>query len=175
MQYVTVDGESPGPIRDALADHPDVRSVDVLTEESPTQLQVRIAGAVPEAHLAARGVVVHATTADADGARIDIELPARDAVRSTVDALEAAFDDVSVVAVTARDAPDRTGSGFGPGTADLTEKQAQALQAAYYQGYFEQPRRRSASEVAESLEVTHSTFLHHLRAAQRKVFGTRLP
>ncbi len=173
LQYVTLDGDSTAQVREALTGHPDVHDVDVVAADGPTQLQAVVSGAVPESHLATRGVVVRSTTVDADGAAIEVELPGRKSVRPAVDALEATFEGVSVLAVTAREdsgAADGTERDFGRDGADLTEKQAQALQAAYYQGYFEQPRRRSASEVAESLGVTHSTFLHHLRVAQRKVF-----
>jgi len=54
--------------------------------------------------------------------------------------------------------------------ADLTDKQRTALQAAYDNGYFAQPRRSTATEIAASLGVGHSTFLQHLHRAQEKVF-----
>ena len=52
----------------------------------------------------------------------------------------------------------------------LTDKQAAALQAATVAGFFERPQKADAGEIAETLEVSSSTFLHHLRAAERKVF-----
>jgi PAS domain S-box-containing protein len=55
--------------------------------------------------------------------------------------------------------------------ANLTERQLQALRTAYYGGYFERPRLQSAAEVAESLGISRSTFLQHLRVAESKVFG----
>ncbi|GAB7011517.1 helix-turn-helix domain-containing protein [Halorubrum trueperi] len=44
-----------------------------------------------------------------------------------------------------------------------------ALEAAYHQGYFERPRGHSAVEITESLGITHTTLLQHLRVAQRKL------
>ena len=171
LQYLTVEGGSTDAARQAVDDHAAVTDVAVV-DDDPTQLQVRVTDPVPEAHLASQGVVVRSTTVDAEGATIEVELPARNAVRTTVDALAETFEDVSVVTVSDRQRGKGSGEGAGTSSA-LTEKQAQALQAAYYQGYFEEPRRRSASDVAESLGITHSTFLHHLRAAQRKVFEAR--
>ena len=52
----------------------------------------------------------------------------------------------------------------------LTEKQSGALEAAYHHGYFDRPRGHAAVDIAESLGVTHTTYLQHLRVAQRKVF-----
>lgn len=170
IQYLRVDSESVTPVRQALENHPDVRDVAVVADGEPTRLQVTVTGPVPETHLTANGVPVRSTTIDASSATIEFELPTREPVRSTVDALEATFDDVSVVAVSAREHDERTERGPGRGVADLTAKQTKALKAAYYQGYFEQPRQQSASDVAESLGITHSTFLHHLRVAQQKYF-----
>jgi len=46
-----------------------------------------------------------------------------------------------------------------------------ALEAAYHQGYFDRPRGQSAVEIADSLGITHTTYLQHLRVAERKLFG----
>jgi hypothetical protein len=52
----------------------------------------------------------------------------------------------------------------------LTDRQLQALRTAYEAGYFERPRRTNATEVAEQLGISRSTFAEHLAAAQRKLF-----
>lgn len=52
----------------------------------------------------------------------------------------------------------------------LTERQLEALRTAYEAGYFERPRRTNATEVAEKLGISRSTFAEHLAAAQRKLF-----
>ncbi|MGM0605090.1 MAG: PAS domain S-box protein [Halobacteriota archaeon] len=53
----------------------------------------------------------------------------------------------------------------------LTGKQEQALRAATVAGFFERPQRSPAADIAETLGISQSTFLHHLRAAERKVFS----
>jgi predicted DNA binding protein len=52
----------------------------------------------------------------------------------------------------------------------LTEKQAEALRVATFAGFFERPQRASGSDIADTLGVTSSTALRHIRAAERKVF-----
>lgn len=167
IQYLTVESGDEAAIRDALQSHPDVSDVLVISERDPLQVQTRVTGPVPEAHLAAKGTVVHSTVIEGSSATIDFEVLAKEDVRSLVETLEETFGTVSVRSVVERERDTEAGDIL---TGNLTEKQATALQAAYHHGYFDQPRKSSATEVAEALDVTHSTFLQHLRTAQRKVF-----
>jgi len=169
IQYLTVEGGDFEDVRAAVGDHPSVTDVVVIEGSGTGRFQVTSTGPVPEAKLADRGVVVRSTAVRLNGATITIELPARDDVRSTVDALSETFPTVRVQSVAGQD----TDSDAQAAATNLTEKQATALEAAYHHGYFEQPRRSSASEVAASLGIAHSTFLQHLRVAQRKVFERR--
>ncbi|MFB6228588.1 MAG: bacterio-opsin activator domain-containing protein, partial [Halobacteriales archaeon] len=171
IQYVEVDGDPDDGVHDAVAAHPDVQEVSVISEETQGRLEVTVDGQPPEARLASRGVVVNTTSIKADRAIITFELQSKDALRSTVQPLEDRFGTVAVQSVIERDRQaknDRQQMGINT----LTEKQLTALKAAYYHGYFNQPRGSSATDIAESLNVSHSTFLRHLRAAQGKVFGT---
>lgn len=51
----------------------------------------------------------------------------------------------------------------------LTDRQREVLEAAYEMGYFERPKRANATEIAETLGISQSTFTEHLVAAQRKI------
>lgn len=53
----------------------------------------------------------------------------------------------------------------------LTEKQARILETAYRSGYFDEDRKRTGSEIAESLGISQPTFSNHLRAAQYRLFS----
>ena len=48
----------------------------------------------------------------------------------------------------------------------LTERQRVTLETAYEMGFFEWPRSNSGEDVAESLEISPSTFHQHLRKSQ---------
>jgi len=54
--------------------------------------------------------------------------------------------------------------------AELTDRQQQVLRAAMYGGYFQSPRRSTATELADALSLTQSTFSYHLRNAQQTLF-----
>jgi PAS domain S-box-containing protein len=107
----------------------------------------------------------------ADGAaEVAFDLPPERDVRAVVEALRERFGEVSVRSVTAgerTEEPDRLREGLD----DLTDKQAEALRTAYHAGYFEQPRRTNADGVADALGVSRSTFIQHLRSAERKAFA----
>ncbi|MEA5389447.1 bacterio-opsin activator domain-containing protein [Haloarculaceae archaeon H-GB11] len=53
---------------------------------------------------------------------------------------------------------------------ELTDRQQQVLRAAMYGGYFQSPRRSTATELADALSLTQSTFSYHLRNAQQTLF-----
>jgi len=57
---------------------------------------------------------------------------------------------------------------------DLTDRQREALQTAYRQGYFDVPRETTAGECAMTLGVSQSTFSQHLNVALRKVLDALL-
>lgn len=58
---------------------------------------------------------------------------------------------------------------IGTPASRLTERQQTALHLALERGYYDWPRRVEARELAEELDIAHSTFLEHLRKAERKV------
>lgn len=51
----------------------------------------------------------------------------------------------------------------------LTQRQVEALVAAIHAGYYETPRRLTAEQLAERMELARSTFQEHLRKAERAV------
>jgi predicted DNA binding protein len=53
----------------------------------------------------------------------------------------------------------------------LTDRQREVLETAYEMGYFRKPRGAQAGEVADTLDISTTTFSEHLAAAQRKLLG----
>lgn len=171
LQYLEITGEEPTVVREEITDHAAVQEATVVSETEPGRVQVTVTGSVPEAALSERGIVVRTTSIGTAGAEIEIELPKRDDIRAAVSQLDGRYGTVSVRSVVERERFEDDSVGHTLGAADLTQKQLNGLQAAYYEGYFAQPREQSATEIAESLGITHSTFLRHLRAAHRNIFS----
>ncbi|MFB6175571.1 MAG: helix-turn-helix domain-containing protein [Halobaculum sp.] len=57
---------------------------------------------------------------------------------------------------------------------ELTDRQREVLETAYSEGYFAHPRETNAETVAESLDISASTFREHLATAQSKLLGSAL-
>lgn len=53
---------------------------------------------------------------------------------------------------------------------ELTDRQAEVVQTAHREGYFEHPRRASISDLAQQLNLSPSTVTQHLYSAMGKVF-----
>jgi HTH-type transcriptional regulator, bacterioopsin transcriptional activator and related proteins len=171
VQYVTLHGGASEAFRDAATDHPIVRNVVPVRQADPDSFRLTVGGETPESTLGPFNARVRSTQVTADCAVLRIELPSRENLGALIDRLEDRYGNVSVQLLAEREWGDHTG-GLTVDTSALTEKQAVALEAAYRHGYFEQPRRSSATDIANVLEISHSTYLQHLRAAQQKVFAT---
>jgi predicted DNA binding protein len=63
---------------------------------------------------------------------------------------------------------------FDEPSSKLTARQHEVVEQAFEQGYFDLPRRHTAEEIAQTLDIDHSTFLEHVRKAQRKILSTAL-
>jgi len=103
--------------------------------------------------------------------RMTIHLAPSVEVRRVIDAVEDAYPAVEMLRRKQVDRADddsrRVRRQF---TADLTDRQHAALEAAYHAGFFEWPRDADGTDVADSLGVAPPTFHQHRRKAERKVF-----
>lgn len=167
MQYVSVTGTSVESIVDAAVDHPVVDDVTTIGVEPNRRIQIQHRGQTPESELTTVGTRVRSTSVTEDRADILIEVPNKFALRTAIETLDTSNGHISLLSSIERDlGPDLEMDPL----AELTDRQATVLRAAYHQGYFEQPRESSAKDVAQSLGITHPTLLEHLRIAQQKVF-----
>ena len=58
---------------------------------------------------------------------------------------------------------------FRDETTPLSSRQSEAIELALEAGYFDWPRRVDVETLADQLDITHSTFLEHLRKAEKKL------
>ncbi|QSG09894.1 bacterio-opsin activator domain-containing protein [Halapricum desulfuricans] len=120
------------------------------------------------------GVVTGQTVEDGSG-RLTVEFPQRTDVRSLVESVTSAHDGISLLARREHERSARTDQEIRSQLeTDLTDRQLEALRTAYIGGFFEWPRENTGEDIAELMGVSQTTFLQHLRTAQRKTFGLLL-
>ena len=103
-----------------------------------------------------------------------VEAASEDRVRAMLDELGGAFPDTRLEAKRQREPGppfERAGSLPAGVMDELTDRQREALEAAYRAGYFEWPRESSAEEVAGTLDISRPTFQGHLRKAEDAVLA----
>ncbi len=94
----------------------------------------------------------------------------RDEARDLTEFVRANYSNFELTRVTLRGAVSMSSatdfSAFG-----LTKRQAEVLQRALFEGYFDSQRKKTAKEVASALGIDRSTFARHLRAALKKILS----
>lgn len=116
------------------------------------------------------GASVGSAVADRGEAEVVVELASAEDVSDVVDAVEAFDPTWELAGKRTVDRPVQTIQQWCHEiTERLTDKQLQALQAAFLAGYYEHPRESTAQEVAETLGISDATFHEHLQTAQRKL------
>ncbi|WP_411968803.1 bacterio-opsin activator domain-containing protein [Haloferax sp. YSSS75] len=122
--------------------------------------------------LACHGATLEALHVESDtgDGEIIIDTPVGNDVLPVVEALSSRFDSCELVGRQEREPTIDTAEGFrGELQADLTDRQLEALRTAHLAGYFEWPREHSGEDVAAMMGVCQSTYMQHLRAAERKL------
>ena len=131
------------------------------------QLSLRLRTPFLESVVSKHGGTLVEAISDADGTTFRVALPANVAYRPILDSLTSRYDDLDLVAKRQRRTqavPDSTR------VEDLlTERQFEILNAAFYGGYYETPRRVKGEELAESFGISGPAVYNHLQAAHRRV------
>lgn len=171
LEYFTVTGASPAAIRDLVdqlgrLDH--ARVIDHHDDECLCEV------GVPDASILTTiaeygGTITEMTAANGHGS-VRVELPQSVEAGHVIDALEATVAGVDLQAKQTIDRPIQTEHRFRSTVEErLTDKQREALEAAYLAGFFEHPRLSTGEEIAASLGISSSTFHQHVRVGLQKL------
>lgn len=118
------------------------------------------------------GANVQRVDAEDGVATFVLEVASETDARALIDRIDREFPDTWVVAKRERDRPvERADALTDHDLEDLTDRQAEALEAAYRAGYFGWPRDSTAEEVAEALDISAPTLHAHLRKAEASLFA----
>jgi len=164
--YLTAAAETGTP---PIDEHPGVTDVRRIDSEGETTLEVTAAAGSLAHPLVEAGANVRTATADADRCRLVAEITSDSNVRTVLERVRESYPDAELLAK--RDI-DPTAEAALPDDVRMTDRQQEALEAAYRAGYFEWPRESSAEEVAESLDISPATLHGHLRKAEGRLVDT---
>ncbi|WP_276254689.1 bacterio-opsin activator domain-containing protein [Halomontanus rarus] len=98
-----------------------------------------------------------------------LDVPQRVDTRSLVEAIQEGYPETKLSAkrkTTTTRSPRRLETRLED---RLTGRQFEALQAAYYSGFFDWPRESTGEDLAAALDISPPTYHYHLRAAERKL------
>jgi predicted DNA binding protein len=119
------------------------------------------------ARLAPHACTIREIRAVGGTVRATVDVPPQTDVRTVVETIQEVHTEAAFgTRVGTDDVP-----GEPTGISQLTAKQEEALRTAVVAGFFDRPQRATASDVAELLDVSRSTALHHIRNAERQLFA----
>ena len=170
--YLAVDGADPAALCQSATDSDGAGPARVIDDHTDGgTVEVTLATDTLFGRLASLGVTVESATFEEDSGEVVVELPPEEDVRRIAESVTRSHD-ASVVAKRERERDVTTAREFRDELEDrLTDRQENALRTAFFANYFESPRGSSSAEVAEALDITGPTLLHHLRAGQRKLLA----
>jgi PAS domain S-box-containing protein len=117
------------------------------------------------------GTVSAGSIADGRGDFV-VQVPQSTDISEFVEQLRSMYAGTEILAKRDNERPvDPSERVTGDRLVDLTDRQRQALEAAYRSGYFEWPRENAADDVAELLEISRPTFQAHLRKAEDELLS----
>ncbi|SEV93245.1 bacterio-opsin activator domain-containing protein [Halobacterium jilantaiense] len=167
--YVSADDANAAAVAAAAEETAGITRGRVVGADPSSRLELAVTGKTPLVTVTSLGGTVRAAEFESGSGRLVVELPASSDVRRMVHAVTREYD-VSVTAKREREHSVSTSREFRDEVGDeLTERQETVLRTAYFADYFESPRGSTAEEVGDSLDITGSTLLHHLRTGQRKL------
>ncbi|WP_231188689.1 bacterio-opsin activator domain-containing protein [Haladaptatus sp. DYF46] len=134
-------------------------------------LRLRISQPFVALELADHGAILRSVSVDATAATLVIDVPESVDVRHIKQLMTDTFTDVELRSKQTLDRS-TTQDLYSEFLDQLTDRQLEVLQTAYYSGFFETPRENTGEEVADTLGISPPAFYQHARTIQRKLFST---
>jgi hypothetical protein len=121
--------------------------------------------------LADHGAVFRGATADPTSTTLTVDVPESIDVRTITQLVSETFTGVDLQSKRTLDQAAEH-DVYAEFLSDLTDRQLEVVQTAYYSGFFESPRESTGEDVAATLDISPPAFYQHVRTVQRKLFTT---
>jgi len=170
LAYCRVDSGDPDGLADALADQAGVAGA--RTTDDPALVECRLVGESAVFPLRERGAAFERVEAADGRVTVAVEMAPETDVRTVVEHVQRDVPDAELRAKRRREGPADEASPVPSGVMDgLTDRQREALETAFRDGYFEWPRESNAEDVADEMDISSPTLHNHLRKAENKVLA----
>ncbi|WP_435348464.1 bacterio-opsin activator domain-containing protein [Haloarchaeobius sp. HRN-SO-5] len=168
LHYVRVDGAPPEDVLAVAEATPEVDDCRVVhRSEGDALFEVDLETSAVKTLIAA-GASGRTVAAEGGHATIVAETAPEADLHGVIDALLDRYPDSEFVAKRTLSRPFMTTRQYHDSLRDrFTDRQLETLRAAFLAGYYEWPRQSTAENVAASMGVASSTWLRHLRKAER--------
>jgi len=171
LMYFSVTGSDVDRLVDATRDAPAVETVRTIERGDELGVAITSESSLLDTISTLGGTVSSGSIADGRGDFV-VQIPQSTDIREFVEQLQSMYSGVKITAKRGDERPaDPSNRISGDGLVELTDRQRQALEAAYRSGYFEWPRENAAEDLAELLEISRPTFQAHLRKAENQLLS----
>lgn len=176
VEYFTIRDIEPADVVSFAEDCQALGDVRVVTEDDSSALfRFEVVDSCVAKLLGDYGGDLRSIRAAAGESRITAYLSRKADVRTILEALQTQHEDIELTARREVERPTVTTQEIRTAIEEsLTDRQQEALQTAFIGGFFEWPRGSSGEDIAEIMGINQSTFLQHLRAAERKLLDVLL-
>ncbi|WP_231186832.1 bacterio-opsin activator domain-containing protein [Haladaptatus sp. DYF46] len=171
---VSVSNASPDAVVTAANTVVAVESARVVSTHAEGGLvQLTLTSPFVATRLAESGATLERLRSDNGDTTATIFVPSPVTVRTIDDVLSDVYPSSELVAQRERERPPETGGRFRERFLDeITHRQLEVVQTAYYSGYFDSPRTNDGAAVAAMLDISSAAFYEHVRKVQRKLIGS---
>jgi PAS domain S-box-containing protein len=169
LLYLSLSGVDAGRFADAVRATTAVETVRTVKDSSERVVALTVRWPLLDSLAALGGRVTSMAVGDGDGTVV-VEIPQSTDVREFVEQIRASHSETELLAKREEErSRDQSARFAWMEVVELTDRQRQALEAAYHAGYFEWPRESSAEDVAELLDISRPTLQAHIRKAEQEL------
>ena len=170
--FVTVEDANVQRVAEAAAGMMAIDDVTRISEDDSDTGVLRLQLSQPflALELADHGAIFREATANPDGTTLVVDVPQSVDVRNIAQLVHDTFSNVELK----RKETLEHGSEHDRSSqflTDITERQFEVVQTAYYSGYFESPRKNSGEDIAAMLNISPPAFYQHVRTVEKKLFA----
>ena len=169
--FLTVDG---APVDAVVAVASEMAAIDeirpISEDESGGVVRLLLQRPFLAQELAEHGAVLREANAVPTDSELVIDIPDSITTRAIRDVLRGTLSNVEL---RTKQTLDRTNERLVGASLleDLTTRQLEVVQTAFYSGFFESPRESNGQDVADLLGISPPAFYRHVRTTQRKLFA----